>query len=213
MSQNATEAPKLSDYALIGNSRAAALVCNTGAIEWCCLPEFDSPAIFAALLDREKGGHFSIAPLASFQSKQRYLPDTNVVETSFQSEEGEVRLLDAFTAMSEEDKEQSLFPDNEILRVMEGVSGKVRMRMEYSPRTYYGKHTSQLKDRKKLGIHFSWKGHTYTLLSTLKHDQIRTLNKQQYTAVSEFTVEAWDRLLFPLNYSSQSPVVLPELHN
>ena len=67
MSHNAKKAPTLSNYALIGNSRASALICHTGAIEWCCLPEFDSPSIFAALLDREKGGHFSIAPLAGHQ--------------------------------------------------------------------------------------------------------------------------------------------------
>jgi GH15 family glucan-1,4-alpha-glucosidase len=154
--------PTLSDYALIGNSRAAALVCRTGSIDWCYLPEFDSPSLFAALLDREKGGYFSIAPLADFQSRHRYLPDTNVVETFFETDEGEIRLLDAFTAMTEEEKAQTLFPEHEILRVVEGVSGRVRLGLAYAPRTYYGKNAPRLEDRKKLGIHFSWKGHIYT---------------------------------------------------
>ena len=210
MSQNVKKAPALSNYALIGNSRAAALVCKSGAIEWCCLPEFDSPSIFAALLDREKGGHFSIAPLAKSHSAQRYLPDTNVVETCFETEEGKFRLLDAFTAMSEEEKKQSLFPDHEILRMVEGISGKVRVRVEYAPRIYYGKKAPRLQDRKKLGIHFSWKGNAYTLLSTLMPEKISLL-KEKDRAIAEFTVEEGERLFFSLSYSSQSPAVLPEL--
>ena len=69
---------QISDYALIGDSRAAALVSRHGSIDWCCLPEFDSPAIFAALLDRSTGGYFSVNPCAAYQSAQEYLSDTNV---------------------------------------------------------------------------------------------------------------------------------------
>jgi GH15 family glucan-1,4-alpha-glucosidase len=108
--------PKLSDYALIGNSRAAALVSKTGSLDWCCLPAFDSPSVFAALLDREKGGYFSINPIGAFSSAQRYIPETNVVETLFETQQGEARLLDAFTVMTEEQKAKALFPDHEILR-------------------------------------------------------------------------------------------------
>lgn len=75
--------PKLSDYVLIGNSRAAALVCKAGSLEWCCLPEFDSPSLFATLLDREKGGFFAVTPISGYRSSQRHLPDTNVLETYF----------------------------------------------------------------------------------------------------------------------------------
>src|SRR5688500_10522509 len=111
--------PNISDYAIIGNCRSAALVSKYGSIDWCCLPEFDSPAIFAALLDRGKGGYFSISPAGRYHSEQRYIGETNVVETIFTTDEGEVRLLDAFTAMDEREKERSLFPDHEILRVVE----------------------------------------------------------------------------------------------
>src|SRR5687768_12885149 len=118
-------ATKLSDYALIGNSRAAALISRTGAIDWCCLPEFDSPSIFAAILDPEKGGYFVINPVAAHQATHSYIPDTNVVETRFETSEGKARLIDAFTAMEEADKGQALSPDHEILRVVEGISGTV----------------------------------------------------------------------------------------
>jgi GH15 family glucan-1,4-alpha-glucosidase len=202
--------PKLSDYALIGNSRAAALVCKTGSVEWCCFPEFDSPSLFATLLDREKGGFFAITPITDYRSAQRYLPDTNVLETYFWSDEGEIRLTDAFTAMTEEEKEHSLFPEHEMLRVLEGISGTVQVRLHYAPRTFYGKNTPHLEDRKKLGIHFSWKGHIYTLLSTLEPHQIR-MPDGQHTAISDFLVKAGERVIFSLSYSSQNPAVLPEL--
>src|SRR5688500_6615600 len=102
--------PKLSDYALIGNCRSAALVSKYGSIDWCCLPEFDSPSIFAAILDRQKGGHFCIAPTKPYRSIQKYIEQSNVVETHFITDEGEVRLTDAFTVMSEEEKACGLFP-------------------------------------------------------------------------------------------------------
>lgn len=152
-----------------------------------------------------------ITPLADYQSRQRYLPDTNVVETYFESDEGKFRLIDAFTALTEEEKEQTLFPEHEILRQVEGVSGKVRLVLEYAPRTYYGKNFPHLEDRREMGIHFSWKGHIYNLLSTLEPKRIRILKEPQTRAVAEFTIEAGERLVFSLSYSSQSPAVLPEL--
>ena len=203
---------KISDYSLIGNSRAAALVSKAGSIDWCCLPEFDSPAIFAALLDREEGGHFSITPVDDYQSAQKYITDTNVLETDFETAQGKARLLDAFTVMTEAQKEETLFPEHEILRVLEGISGTVHFILSYSPRTYYGKNAALLENRKKQGIHFSWKEQAYTLLSTLEHEQIRIEKDQnKLSAILEFSVKAGERVIFSLSYSSQSPAVLPDL--
>ncbi|HWJ25675.1 MAG TPA: trehalase-like domain-containing protein, partial [Flavisolibacter sp.] len=91
--------PRLSDYALIGNCRTAALVSKFGSIDWCCLPEFHSPAVFSAILDREKGGYFSISPLEPYQSSQNYLPDTNVLETHFHAARGKAKLTDCFVGI------------------------------------------------------------------------------------------------------------------
>jgi len=198
----------LSDYSLIGNARAAALVSKTGAIDWCCLPEFDSPSIFAAILDNDRGGRFTIHPAGNYTSQQRYIPDTNVVETTFETASGKARLLDAFTAQTEEDKKQSLFPDHEILRVIEVISGSITFIMSYSPRIYYGKDSPYLKDHKKLGIHFAWKGNIYVLLGTLDPEQLIVTKD---TATAEFTPEPGKPVIFSLSYSSQSPSVLPEL--
>ena len=202
---------KLACYTLIGNSRAAALVSNKGSIDWCCLPEFDSPSLFASLLDQDKGGYFSICPTGKFYPEQRYLPDTNVIETLFRTREGEARLTDAFIAMTEEEKTQSLFPDHEILRVVEGITGTVRFKLDYVPRTYYGKHTPRLEDNKAQGIRFYWKENIYTLLSTLEPAQLK-IDSTQGAATAAFEVKPGDRVYFSLSYSNQSPAVLPELY-
>jgi GH15 family glucan-1,4-alpha-glucosidase len=179
-------------------------------MDWCCLPEFHSPAIFSALLDRQKGGYFSIAPVAKNRSVQKYLVDTNVVETFFSTSDGIVRLLDAFTATTEEKKISSLFPDHEILRIVEGVYGTVKLRVEYVPRVFYGKKHPVLKDHKKLGIRFFWKENIFTLLTTLQPDEIWIENGGD-RAVAEFSVRPGETIFFFLSYSGQSPVVLPEL--
>src|SRR5260221_6676603 len=69
----------IADYGIIGNLHTAALVGLDGSIEWLCLPHFDSPSIFDAILDREKGGYFRIAPTADSNAKQSYMPDSNVL--------------------------------------------------------------------------------------------------------------------------------------
>jgi GH15 family glucan-1,4-alpha-glucosidase len=80
----------ISDYGIIGNMLSAALVGADGSIDWCCLPRFDSPSVFAAILDDEKGGRFQIKPQMPFESHQAYLPDTNILQTTFQAETGTV---------------------------------------------------------------------------------------------------------------------------
>src|ERR671926_513257 len=76
-------------YGVIGNLRTAALVGKDGSVDWLCLPQFDSPSVFAAILDGEKGGRFKIAPAAEgFRRKQLYWPDTNILITRFLHAEG-----------------------------------------------------------------------------------------------------------------------------
>src|SRR3954465_14737276 len=121
---------RIEDYALIGDCQTAALVGRDGSIDWLCLPRFDSAACFAALLGTPEHGRWQIAPQAEVQSSQRrYRQGSLVLETEFSTASGVVRVSDCMPPRQGE-------PD--LVRVVEGLSGEVAMRMELVIRFDYG---------------------------------------------------------------------------
>src|SRR4051794_18199649 len=121
------------DYAAIGNERSVALVALDGSIDWLCLPSLDSPSVFGALLDARSGGSFALAPEEPYESERRYQPDTNVLETTFRTASGAVRVVDAMTI-----PEASPLPWNELVRRIEGLEGSVALRWSVDPRCEWG---------------------------------------------------------------------------
>src|SRR5207248_9959156 len=109
---------RIDDYAIIGDRRSAALVSRQGSLDWLCWPRFYSPSIFGALLD-ERAGRWTLAPVAPFRSSRRYLENTNVLQTRFETTAGSLLLTDLMPVASEGDKRRFLFPEHEILRILE----------------------------------------------------------------------------------------------
>jgi GH15 family glucan-1,4-alpha-glucosidase len=120
----------IEDYALIGDLQAAALVSRDGAVDWLCLPRFDSGAVFAALLGSSENGQWTIRPAGEYRPvARRYRGDTLVLETELENGDGRVRLVDFMPP-------RGTRPD--VVRIVEGVSGRVEMKMELVIRFDYG---------------------------------------------------------------------------
>jgi GH15 family glucan-1,4-alpha-glucosidase len=120
---------RIEDYGLIGDLQTAALVDRRGSIDWLCFPRFDSGACFAALLGDEDNGRWLLAPVDGGTPSRRYLHDTLVLETTWETHDGSVRVLDFMPPRDD-------VPD--IVRIVEGVRGSVRMRSELVIRFDYG---------------------------------------------------------------------------
>ena len=128
----------IEDYAMIGDRHTAALVATNGSIDWLCLPRFDSPACFAALLGDEENGHWQFCPVGDYQVSRRYLGDSAALETTFTTDSGVVTLLDVMpTADGRID----------VVRRLTGVKGTVRIHHEWVVRFDYGTATPWVRRR------------------------------------------------------------------
>ncbi|MBY0471536.1 glycoside hydrolase family 15 protein [bacterium] len=125
------------DYALIGNCQSSALIDKQGCIVWACLPRFDSEAVFASLLGDEKAGIWSILPEnGDYETKQRYLQNTNVVRTEFHLKNGDrFDLIDFMPRFQERDE---YYRSPQIIRIIRPVKGNPRIKVRFQPRFNYG---------------------------------------------------------------------------
>ncbi len=144
--------PAIGDYGIIGDCRSAALISRDGSLDWLCWPRFDSPSLFAALLDRERGGAFVVRPSAPAETTRRYLGPTNVLETIHRTADGVLRVRDLMPATSEREKARDLWPDHQVMRAIECVEGEVLVEVHCDPRPDYGREVPAWRPRGQYGF-------------------------------------------------------------
>jgi GH15 family glucan-1,4-alpha-glucosidase len=131
------------NYGIIGNCCSAALISQTGSIEWCCLPDFDSATIFAKLLDRKKGGEFGIEVAPDFTITQHYLSRTNILETVFDNGRDAFKVLDFMPRYRTERGGYHCPPD--IIRYLQPIKGRPRVKFHYEPKLAYARYPTRHK--------------------------------------------------------------------
>jgi len=131
----------ISEYGLIGDMHGSALVGSDGSIDWCCIPRFDSPALFSSILDSNKGGFFKLSPANVKRVTRRYLPDTNILETSFETGSGSGALIDFMPVHrhSTVHREPLEITGNQrVVRILRCTAGRLDFEMDCYPRFDYG---------------------------------------------------------------------------
>ncbi|MFW6201980.1 MAG: glycoside hydrolase family 15 protein [Gemmatimonadota bacterium] len=167
MSDAARDYPPIADYAAVGDCRATALISKAGSVDWLCLPRFDSPSVFAAMLDARAGGRFAVRPADPFTSVRRYIGSTNVLETTFTTPSGRARLVDLMTVASAREGRHELQPEHELLRRVECIEGRVEIEVVCDPRPGYARARSTARRQGALGVLFDAGEQAYVLGSEI----------------------------------------------
>lgn len=141
----------ISDYAVIGDCRTAALVGRNGSCDWLCLPHFSSPSVFARLLDPQRGGHFQVCPAGEYRVSRRYVQDTNVLKTTFTTDSGVLEVTDLMPVYPRDRPDRFMQPERELLRILEVLDGTVEIEISVAPRPNYGADAVQWRPRGRLG--------------------------------------------------------------
>jgi GH15 family glucan-1,4-alpha-glucosidase len=198
--------PKIQDYGVIGDGRSAALVSKSGSIDWLCWPQFDSPALFGAMLDRQIGGSWSIAPVAPARVERRYVGGTNVLQTWFHTPAGSAVLTDFMPALSEEQKRRLLLPEQELVRRVECERGEVEMRIHFNPRPDYARAMPAIRDAGSLGLRIEMGSTLITLIASAKLSPT-----SEGGVATQIKMRAGESTDFSLSLSREGPAIVPPL--
>ncbi|MFL6246485.1 MAG: glycoside hydrolase family 15 protein [Thermoanaerobaculia bacterium] len=180
----------IEDYALIGDLQTCALVARDGSIDWMCVPRFDSPACFATLLGTPEHGRWKIAPREPIRSvERRYRDDTLILETTFATDSGRVRVIDFMPLRTEA---------IDLMRIVEGIEGRVSMRMDFAIRFDYGSivpWVRALDERGMHGIRAIAGPDTVYLRADVP------MRGEDFTTIAEFEVAAGERVAFDMTWT------------
>lgn len=187
----------IENYGVIGDLNTIALVGLDGSIDFLCFPNFDSPSIFAALLDKDKGGYFKITPKKDHvKNKQLYLPDTNVLLTRFLATDGVGEITDFMPV-------EELYVGKELIRTVSCVRGTLTFNLECKPRFDYGRATHSIERISDKEFLLKSNGSDQTVLrlrSTV------TLEVRENDIVSAFTLNTGEKETFILEYETEGSV-------
>jgi len=188
------------DYALVGDGRTAALIARDGSVDWLCLPNLDSPSVFARILDAERGGSFRLEPTGAFEAERRYLESSNVLETTFTTAGGRVRVTDAMTLTDS----RQISPMRELVRKVEALSGTVHMRWALEPRFGYGRAETRIERR--AGRWFAHTGGDALVLGVSSADKG---DLRDSVISGELSLASGESDVFSLSAADREPAVIP----
>ncbi len=202
-----SQEPVIGDYGVIGNCHSAALVSREGFVDWLCLPSFSSPSCFAAVLDRDRGGHFALRARGAGEIVRRYRPGTNVLSTTYRSAAGTAVVDDCMPVSSEE--QRRLRPDYELLRVATCTTGEVELELELRPRFDYGRTAASIRRRGGLGFFAEHRAGALVLHTDV--DDRLSVEEGGEAVIGRVRLAAGERAAFSLAFADREPAIVPAL--
>lgn len=192
---------RIEDYAMIGDCETSALIDRSGRVDWLCWPDFSSPACFAALLGTAENGHWTLAPQGGrVVFTRRYLPHTLILETTMKTRSGVVTVTDFMPIRGD---------NSDLVRIVRGVEGKVKMATELCPRFDYGQAIPWINSLAKSGSYYTATATVGANLTVLR-SSIPLEESDRGTLSAAFTVSAGDSHTFVLTYGcSYEPMPEP----
>ncbi len=190
----------IGQYAVIGNGRTVALIAADGRIDWWPLPAMDAPPVFAALLDPEHGGHLQLEPEDDYTVSRRYVGDSNVLETTFTTDVGSVRVTDALTVHG-----AGRLPWTELVRRIDGLTGDVPMRWAIRPGTRFDTAQPWAEHRQDAVLLHCGDQHL-----ALRGFDIGTPQTEARAVTGRFTTTADSHALLAVTATDDAPVYLPD---
>ena len=209
------------NYGIIGNCRTAALVSETGSIDWCCLPEFDSASVFAKLLDEKKGGQFAFHVDDSYEISQVYVKDTSILKTTFLSQNASFEVYDFLPRYLKKDKSYHTPP--ELIRYLKVTKGTPTLKVDFNPKLEYALGNTEIfiKENFIVGLTEADEFDTLFLYTSLDKEAVANSNEIFLTNDAFFLLSYNEKIELPdmesisldlettkeywLNWSSRTP--------
>jgi GH15 family glucan-1,4-alpha-glucosidase len=209
------------NYGIIGNCRTAALVSETGSIDWCCLPEFDSASVFAKLLDEKKGGQFAFQVDDSYKISQVYVKDTSILKTAFSSPDASFEVYDFLPRYLKKDKSYHTPP--ELIRYLKVTKGTPKLKVDFNPKLEYALGNTEIfiKENFIVGLTEADEFDTLFLYTSLDKEAIANSKEMSLTEDAFFLLSYNEKIELPdmesvsldlettkhywLNWSSKTP--------